>query len=83
MITNSVDQKPFNQAPPDEPLQPTEVVHTGSMPVFVGLKNKVQLSISLLMNLCLHDAHKCPNNHPNPRQCGLTIPGSNSILEIL
>ena len=32
------------------------------MPGFAGLKNKVQLSTSLLLNLCLHGAHKCPNN---------------------
>ena len=62
MNINSVDQEPFNQALPDEPLQPTEVVCTGSMPGFAGFKNKVQLSISVLMNLCLHGTHKCPNN---------------------
>ena len=62
MNTNSVDQEPSNQAPPNEPLQPTVVVRTGSMPGFAGLKNKVQLSTSLLLNLCLHGAHKCPNN---------------------
>jgi hypothetical protein len=57
-MNNNLDQELFNQAPTDEPMLPTAAVHTGSMPGFAGLKNKVQFSISLLMNLC----HKCPTN---------------------
>ena len=61
-MNDNLDQELFNQTPTDEPMLPTAAVCTGSMPGFAGLKNIVQLSTSLLMNLCLHGAHKCPNN---------------------
>jgi hypothetical protein len=58
--------------PPDEPLQPTAVVNTGSMPGITGLKNKVRLSTSLLMNRCLYGTPNFQTMcHPNQRECGV------------